>query len=346
MYNYNISQFNIDNIKKKYKNYNFSDKSFFYDYEWIEASLELRPSKENFFLVEIFDEKKIPMLFFFEIKKILYFKVLTWLFVDDLNFSSPIVFKNSTLEPEILKKTIEKIYKNLNVDLVFLDKNPYYINNLSNPLLIEDTQLTEKILIIKMKNLSWSKFYENISNNKTKQTDRRKEKKLKKFGNFEILITRKSNEKKKIMDVTLRNKILYLKQKNLNPKNFERLYLKLFDKVQYNHNYICSALKINNQIVSTIIGIIQNNKYYYLIPSYSADQHQKFSPGRLLLKEQVKWCFKNEIEVFDFGPGNFEYKKNWSNGSLYYFKIIKAITFFGLIIKKTYNLKRFLTNIL
>ena len=153
-------------------------------------------------------------------------------------------------------------------------------------------------------------------------------------------------KKKKIMDVTLRNKILYLKQKNLNPKNFERLYLKLFDKVQYNHNYICSALKINNQIVSTIIGIIQNNKYYYLIPSYSADQHQKFSPGRLLLKEQVKWCFKNEIEVFDFGPGNFEYKKNWSNGSLYYFKIIKAITFFGLIIKKTYNLKRFLTNIL
>ena len=35
MYNYNISQFNIDNIKKKYKNYNFSDKSFFYDYEWL-----------------------------------------------------------------------------------------------------------------------------------------------------------------------------------------------------------------------------------------------------------------------------------------------------------------------
>ena len=95
-------------------------------------------------MVEIFDEKKIPMLFFFEIKKNLYFKVLTWLFVDDLNFSSPIVFKNSTFEPEILKKTIEKVYKNLNVDLVFLDKNPYYINKKNNPLLIEDTQLTEK----------------------------------------------------------------------------------------------------------------------------------------------------------------------------------------------------------
>ena len=35
-----------------------------------------------------------------------------------------------------------------------------------------------------MKNLSWSKFYENISNNKTKQTDRRKEKKLKKIWKF------------------------------------------------------------------------------------------------------------------------------------------------------------------
>ena len=31
MYNYNISQFNIDNIKKKYKNYNFQIE-FFYDY--------------------------------------------------------------------------------------------------------------------------------------------------------------------------------------------------------------------------------------------------------------------------------------------------------------------------
>ena len=45
-------------------------------------------------------------------------------------------------------------------------------------------------------------------------------KKIKKFGNFKILITRKSNEKKNY-GCNFRNKILYLKQKNLNPKTLK-----------------------------------------------------------------------------------------------------------------------------
>ena len=37
-----------------------------------------------------------------------------------------------------------------------------------------------------MKNLSWSKYFEDISNNKTKQTDRRKEKQLREYGKLKF----------------------------------------------------------------------------------------------------------------------------------------------------------------
>lgn len=346
MYDYRISQFNIKNLKKKFKNYDLYNKSFFYEFDWIETSMQIRPNNKNFFTVEIFDSDKLLILFFFEIKKFFNLKVLTWLFTEEINYTSPIIIDYSIIDKHRLKKTMNKVYKYFNLDLVFLDKNPEYIDNFNNPIINSEAKFSEKISIINMKNLLWPEYFENILNNKTKQTDRRKEKKLKKLGNIEILITTENNEKKEIMNATLKDKISFLNQKKLKTENFRTFYSNLFKKIQFNKKYVCSALKIDGQIIATIIGRINNNSYYYLIPSYLNGDYQKLSPGRILLKEQIKWCFANELEIFDFGPGYFDYKESWSNAHLNYFKIIEAVSFLGIILKNIYILKKFFNKFL
>ena len=158
-----------------------------------------------------------------------------------------------------------------------------------------------------MKNLSWSKYFEDISNNKTKQTDRRKEKQLREYGKLEILITDNRLEKK-ILNFTIQNKILYLQKGIISCKIFQKLYSTLFDKIENNDKYICSAVKINNQIISSIVGRIENDRYYYLIPSYLENSYQKFSPGRFLLKEQIKWCLKINFKFLILGLENLTIK--------------------------------------
>ena len=68
----------------------------------------------------------------------------------------------------------------------------------------------------------------------------------------------------------------------------------------------------------------------------------KYSPGRILLKKQIKWCFENNIDLFDFGPGEFEYKKQWANDFKYYFKILEPKSFLGLIYYIFYKIKKVL----
>ena len=342
MYSFRIKPFNFLEIKKKFKDYEVKKKSFFYEKEWIESCLDIDSLRKQSFCVEIFKKDKPIMLFFFEIKKFFFLKILNWLFVDNLNFVTPIIVDNEAVDKNELEKTFEDILKALKIDLVLLDKNPNLIEKFDNPLKLNSIIKSEKIPLINMKNLSWTKYFEDISNNKTKQTDRRKEKQLREYGKLEILITENRLEKKEILDFTIQNKILYLQKRGIKAEIFQKLYSTLFDKIENNNKYICSAVKINNRIVSSIVGRVESDRYYYLIPSYSENSYQKFSPGRLLLKEQIKWCFENKFQIFDFGPGEFDYKDHWSNDSLYYFKIIKAKSFFGLILKGLYIIKKYL----
>ena len=65
----------------------------------------------------------------------------------------------------------------------------------------------------------------------------------------------------------------------------------------------------------------------------------KYSPGRMILKKQIEWCFKNNVNKIDLGPGEFKYKNQWSNDIENYFKIIEAKSFLGKTYLLLYKLK-------
>jgi len=282
------------------------------------------------------------MIMFFEIKKFFFLNFLTWSFMEELNYITPIIIDKHKYQAIYFKILLKEIFTFFKVDLVFLDKNPHYIDKTLNPMHLYNNKKSDKILTIDLKNTSWVKYYEGISSSKTRQTDRRKEKLLSKLGNVEIFIANTALEKEKILNFTIKNKVSYLKKKKLTTKNFNNLYVKLFNDIKNDPRYICSALKLNNKIISSIIGRIDKKNYYYLIPSYLEKDFVKYSPGRILLKKQIKWCFENNIDLFDFGPGEFEYKKQWANDFKYYFKILEPKSFLGLIYYICYKIKKVL----
>ena len=339
MYNFKVFQFKQTEIEKKLKRLKILNNFFFYNNEWLKSFKSYNIKNHENFYVEVYYKNKILMIMFFQIKIKLSLRILNWLYMDDLNFVTPILIQEHKFNKLQFRKLIKKIFDYFKVDLVFLDKNPNIIGKSFNPLYLYENENSENILTIRTSETSWDNYYREKCNSKTRQTDRRKEKLLSQNGNLKFIVANKPKQKKEVLDFTLKNKILFLKKKGLDPERFQKIYTKLFDQIKHNPNYICSMLKLDNKIISSIFSRIENNCLYYLVPCILENNFSKYSPGRIALKKQIEWCFKNDIFKIDLGPGDFEYKKLWSNDVEYYFKILEPKSFLGNVYLLLYRLK-------
>ena len=71
------------------------------------------------------------------------------------------------------------------------------------------------------------------------------------------------------------------------------------------------TLKINDEIISSNIGILDAKRFFYYMPVVFSKKYNSFSPGKLLIHELIKWSKENQVTVFDFGIGEVNYKKYW-----------------------------------
>ena len=60
-----------------------------------------------------------------------------------------------------------------------------------------------------------------------------------------------------------------------------------------------------------------------------SNEYNNFKPGKILIIKLIKWCFENNIKIFDFGLGEEKYKKHFSNYSLNIHKYIYHRNFKG-----------------
>ena len=87
-------------------------------------------------------------------------------------------------------------------------------------------------------------------------------------------------------------------------------------------------MKINNENVSSCVGIVLNNVYYYYIPMLVSKNYNNYKPGKILILKIIEWCYENKIKYFDFGLGDEKYKENFSNISIPLHRYIKHRSFF------------------
>lgn len=69
-----------------------------------------------------------------------------------------------------------------------------------------------------------------------------------------------------------------------------------------------SALTVGDRIVATHWGLVSEDTFYWLMPTYEAGPVSRLSPGRLLMEELISWCYDHGVRSFDFGHGDEDYK--------------------------------------
>lgn len=340
---------NLNNIKNNNTFYVFQLS------DWIDTVLNNLNKSVKLKVVFIYNNNDIILVAPLQIRTIYGCKELCWISSDISDYNSVIISKVFDYESGNFKETWKKIIKVLSneCDLVYLNKNPEFILSNNNPLLDSKYKYYQKSYQLNLNNFDYDDFYNNKNNSKTRQTDRRKRKKL---DNGDDLIC--SFEKISLCNFQLLEDLIFekmsyylsKKEKTFTYKNIINQYKEIVSSNNSDYEFNLSILKKNNVKISSIFGIIFNGIYYYLIPFTHNTEYKKLSPGRFHIINLINWSIKNNIKKIDFTPGDESYKINWSNNDFKMFYYIRPLSLKGTIryiflkfyykLRKNYFLKK------
>lgn len=305
-------------------------KKNFYFFQSFSYISELTKSYDigKFYFATAYREN-IPILIVpLEIKVIKGIKILQWLGTSQSDYCCPIVLQDNIFEKfdfiSIWKEILNQID---NFDIVFLNKQPEFIEQLSNPFV---TFLSNKnyssVYQIKLKETE-ADFIDSIENKKFVSEFARTRKKLLQKKKFSFENLQVSSNKDKFRDI-IKQKILFLNKKKTN-HIFDKKFLNLYEKLLSSNpeKFNLSVIKINDEIVAANFGIIENGRFYYYLPVIFSEKYNSFSPGKLLIYELIKWSIQNKLYKFDFGIGEEKYKKYWCNKTL---RLFRHLNFKGI----------------
>ena len=339
MYNYKIFHNFPPECEKILKDMeNRSYLNFFQNFEFLKKLVQ--KSENVVKIIVIFKEDEAIAVLPFEIKKYFIFNVLQWLGTDYADYCNPILSKNfnTNLDKTMFLVLWKKILKELDkFDLIFLNNQLSEIEKILNPFVSHFPGLLyEKVYFI------------NLPNTFLSYLDIIKKKDKKHYYEIHRTMIKNSqlNEKlsvKFIVEDSLSNNIdikktIRIKKNYLNKKkikdSFTNKFIDLYNELNQEKNirFVNMHLKINDKTVSSCLGIIFNEVFYYFIPTIYLSEFDRFKPGKILILEIIKWCINNNIKRFDFGLGNENYKKHFSNKEIYSSKYLSFHSLKGFIL--------------
>ena len=339
MYNYKIFTHLSSDCEKILKNMeNDSFLNFFQSYEFLRKLIKKSENKVN--LIVIFKENTAIAFLPFEIKKYFIFNVLQWLGTNYGDYCNPILSKNldTLLSKNVFLELWNRILQDLGkLDLIFFNNQLSEIETASNPFVSYFSSLSfTKVYQIDLPNTFQS--YLNIIKKKDKKHHYEihrtmiKNNKLKKDYSVKFLV-----DESKSSEIDLK-KIIKIKKNYLNQKkiknSFTNNYINLYEELirEKNIRFVNIHLKIQDKTISSCLGIIYKEVFYYYIPTVILGDFNKFKPGKILILEIIEWCIQNNIKRFDFGMGNEKYKKYFSNKEVYLSKHLSYHSVKGFIL--------------
>lgn len=275
----------------------------------------------NINIVVVYEKNKPIAIFPLEIKRYNQIKILQWIGTNQSDYCCPVVNNKKFVNERDFKKIWNEILDTIkDYDIIFLNKQPEYIEQTLNPFAVF-IQNTHYSIIYQIKLVFSENDYLSLVENKKFSSELRRTKKklLEKYKvMFKTLFLAKQKD---LIEKILLKKNSYLKKKKISNSVNESLidfYKKLSDLCP--EKLVAGLIQVDGKTIAASIGIIENKRFYYLVPVIFYEEFNSFSPGKILINYLINWTIKNDLKVFDFGIGEETYKKYWSNYSTRIFR--------------------------
>jgi len=320
--------------------------------DWFENWVNnYRVNNNNFllYIVVVKHESKVVCILPFEIEKKFKFRILKWAGDKQSDYCCPLLRKNLNFD----RKTFVDLFNQVldlikNVDVIYLIKQPEYIEGIKNPFIEFSGNFTDSKTYNILLPKTWEYYKDQILKKEFHLQNLRKKKSLKKIGNLNFKIYNDQNEKINVMKKLFSQKNIRLSSQGI--KDILKLedlefYKKFEESALKNIKTHLSALILNDELIAIHWGIIYKKRFYYLLLSMKENQLSKYSPGRLLISLLIRWSISKKLEVFDFTLGDENYKKSWSNKNSYLFNYVESKSLKGFNLFLLIKLKLYLKQI-
>ena len=244
-------------------------------------------------------------------------RVLIWLGAPLADYRGPILAAGlDGLLADFAQSLWPTILKHLpKVDFVHLTSQPATIDQQSNPFCaLAYRELPYRAHATRLQG-TWEDYYRAKRSAKSRNTERRKEKKLRAEGDLSFKIAATPA----LTELMLEN-LFAQKSERLQSKGAADLFavpgmvtfireLTLGDSCR-RHIHI-AALQLDDRIIAVHWGAVYRDRFYFLLPALDVHELAHLSPGSLLINQLLEWSFAHDVKLFDFTIGDEPYKARW-----------------------------------
>jgi CelD/BcsL family acetyltransferase involved in cellulose biosynthesis len=322
-------------------------------YNWLLNWSQTAGTQYSLFIVCVMSDDRVEAIFPLGIDATRNIKKLEWLGGPHGDYMAPIVRLNS----EALFKDISSIWKEVisalpSFDVLHLVKQVPKLGNKTNPFL--DIYSSKISIASYQSNISngWEAFKDSTSK-KVHADSNRQRRRLAELGNLKFNILNSHENNQKFLEVMFSFKQERYKQMGvdnfLKLKGHRDFYLNMPSSISSTASIHCSTLTLDGEVIALHYGVIDKSTFFYLMPAHS-NKWEKFSPGKLLLEDLLRWSTENNISLFDFTIGEESYKKIWSNESFFLHETNQPFTATGyaylFLLDMSRSLKKFILKLL
>jgi CelD/BcsL family acetyltransferase involved in cellulose biosynthesis len=228
------------------------------------------------------------------------------------------------------------------VDLFHLTDQPERIGELRNPFVLGRTHKQPDRTHGTYLGKNWEAYYAAKRHKESRRQDRRRERKLEAMGKLEFVIYPCGPATPAVIDTVIDFKGKLLARMGVeNP--FDTASVRNFMSRMAEHTYPAgpvhlSAITLDGRPISVTWGMIAKKRLYYLMSAYDREYAHN-APGTRHLQQLMRWCMENNVDYFDFGVGDQDYKFEWCEDHVPLFATIESASWHGYAVARFLGLK-------
>ena len=213
-------------------------------------------------------------------------------------------------------------------DVVHLTDQPDLVGGFRNPFLSSRTHILPDRTHATRLGRNWDSYYREKRSGSARNLEKRRMKQLQAEGEVRFEVAQSPMDVIFLLDWLFHHKAKMLAQVGVKDpfanEAIRGFYLESARNCLPFGTSHLSVLRLNGKPVSVVWGLVHNRRFYYLVSAYDS-AHSRTSPGRLHLRELMRWAIENGLESFDLGVGEQDYKFHWCEEHVGLFASIEAV---------------------